>query len=436
MQKITILGAGLVGSLLSIFLRKKGFQVEVFEKRADARKATTYAGRSINLALSRRGWSALEKVGLAQKVSEIAIPMYARMIHTLDGKNNQQPYSLHDSTKAIYSISRLELNKLLLNEAENLGVDINFETKCTKIEIESNILGFRNKENEYLKVQPEVCLSADGAFSLLRSELIKLDKVDYMQTYLEHGYKEFHIPADENRAWKMEKNALHIWPRDSFMLIALPNLDGSFTCTLFLQNKGDISFDKLLNITESKQFFKKYFSDALELMPDFEDQFLNNPVSSLATMKVFPWHKNNFCLLGDAAHAIVPFYGQGMNCGFEDCEIFDSLITSETQNLTSIFADFQQLRKPNTDAIAQMALDNFIEMRDLVTDEHFLKLKKLESHIINNISKTWLSQYEMVTFTSIPYAEALEKGKSNKLKLEYLLENFGAEVSLKQFNSI
>lgn len=427
MQKITILGAGLVGSLLAIFLKKKGFEVEIFEKRPDARLGEVYAGRSINLALSHRGWSALQKVGLAQKVNQIAIPMYGRMIHTIDEKTHVQPYSLHDATKAIYSISRAELNKLLLTEAESFGARIHFNTKCTKIEIDNKLLGFRNLANEYIKITNPVCISADGAFSLLRSEIIKQDKVNYSQTYLEHGYQEFHIPSGENNTWQMEKNALHIWPRESFMLIALPNLDGSFTCTLFLQNEGNISFQKLKNKSDYRIFFQTHFKDALDLIPNFELQAMENPVSSLATMKVYPWFKSNFCLMGDAAHAIVPFYGQGMNCGFEDIEIFDSLLQKSETDFEKIFEQFQQLRKPNTDAIAQMALDNFLEMRDLVTDEHFLNLKKIESNIIKKYPEKWISQYEMVTFSSLPYADALKKGIENKQKLTYWLQNFGTE---------
>lgn len=424
-QKITILGAGLVGSLLSIFLRKKDFEVEIFEKRSDARLRAAEAGRSINLALSHRGWQALGKIGLQSEVEKIAIPMYSRCIHAMDGKVNQQPYSLHDANKGIYSVSRNALNQLLLTKAEQDGVVINFEIKCTKIEIESNILGFRNAQNEYVKVNPEICLAADGAFSLLRSQLITQDKVDYEQKYLAHSYMEFHIAAGSNNIWQLDKTALHIWPRDSFMLIALPNLDGSFTCTLFLQNEGEISFQKIRNTENARQFFAHYFSDALALMPNFETQFLTNKVSSLATIKLWPWHKNNFCVLGDAAHAIVPFYGQGMNCGFEDCQIFDEMITPQTADLSTIFATFAANRKPNSDAIASMALDNFVEMRDLVTDAHFLALKKMEAVIIKKYPQKWLSQYEMVTFSSIPYSQALAKGQQNKQKLEQWLALHG-----------
>lgn len=424
-DSVCILGGGLVGSLLSIFLKKHNIQSVIYEKRPDIRLQNLVAGRSINLALSTRGWTALEKVGLKTEVEKIAIPMFGRMIHTFDGQQKMQSYSLHDDKKAIFSVSRAELNKLLLNEAEKLGVDLHFEHKATKVEIDSNTIGFRNAENEYIKINPKFCFSADGAFSLVRSELIKNSGFDYEQKYLEHSYQEFHIPADANGNWQIYKNALHIWPRESFMLIALPNLDGSFTCTLFLQNNGEVSFENLNTIQKAKHFFETYFVDALTLMPNFEIQFEQNPISSLVTIKTFPWHKNNYCLIGDAAHAIVPFYGQGMNCGFEDCSILMELIEKKPENWTEIFSEFELARKPNTDAIAQMALDNFLEMRDLVTDEHFLKLKKMEANIIANYPQKWQSQYEMVTFSNLPYSEALEKGKENKLKLENWLQNFG-----------
>lgn len=414
-----------MGSLLAIFLKKRGFEVQIFEKRPDPRFQNIHSGRSINLALSHRGWQALAKIGMQTEVEKIAIQMFARCIHTLDGYTHEQPYSLHEATKAIYSVSRNRLNQLLLTAAEAQGVAINFGMKCTKIEIENNLLGFRNNQNEYIKINPEVCLAADGAFSVLRSQLICQDKFDYQQSYLAHSYMEFHIPAGSNNSWQMNKNSLHIWPRDSFMLIALPNLDGSFTCTLFLQNEGEVSFQNLDNTTKGKAFFEKYFADALALMPDFEKQFETNKVSSLATIKLWPWHKNNFCVLGDAAHAIVPFYGQGMNCGFEDCVEFDSLLEDNMTDISNIFNNFENKRKPNTDAIAQMALDNFIEMRDLVKDQHFLKLKKIEAAIIKKYPKKWLSQYEMVTFSSIPYSEAKTKGIENKLKLENWLTKHG-----------
>lgn len=424
-DSVCILGGGLVGSLLSIFLQKHNIQSVIYEKRPDIRLQNLVAGRSINLALSTRGWTALEKVGLKTEVEKIAIPMFGRMIHTFDGQQKMQPYSLHDDKKAIFSVSRAELNKLLLNEAEKIGVALHFEYKATKVEIDSNTIGFRNAENEYIKINPKLCFSADGAFSLVRSELIKNSGFDYEQKYLEHSYQEFHIPADANGNWQLHKNALHIWPRESFMLIALPNLDGSFTCTLFLQNSGEVSFANLNTIQKAKHFFETYFADALALMPNFETQFEQNPISSLVTIKTFPWHKNNYCLLGDAAHAIVPFYGQGMNCGFEDCSILMELIEKKPENWTEIFSVFELSRKPNTDAIAQMALDNFLEMRDLVTDEHFLKLKKMEANIITNYPQKWQSQYEMVTFSNLAYCESLEKGKENKLKLEHWLQNFG-----------
>jgi kynurenine 3-monooxygenase len=409
---ITVLGAGPVGSLLSIFLRKKGFEVSVFEKREDYRTTANYAGRSINIALSHRGFSALAQVGLEERVKSIALPMYGRLIHKQDGEEEFQSYSYFND--AIYSVSRSEVNALLIDEAEKLGVNFNFDQHCKRVDLKTNQIYFRNSNNDLTRVDnPKVCLGADGAFSALRNELIKFDRVDYSQQYLKHSYKELHIEPNIDGTWRLRNDVLHIWPRKSFMLIALPNRDGSFTCTLFLQTEGELSFQTLNNEKSIYDFFRTYFVDVLNLIPDLENQFLKNPVGSLVTIRCFPWYRrvgdSHYCILGDAAHAITPFYGQGMNCGFEDVSILNQILGSEQNSVIdweSCLQNFQKLRKANTDAIATMAYQNFLEMRDGVVHEDYLALLDFEKELHLHFPQ-FRNKYNRVSFSNEPYADIL-----------------------------
>lgn len=434
-----LIGAGPVGSLLALFMKKKGFNIDVYEKRPDIRNAKSYEGKSINIALSQRGWSALEKVGLKEKVVKVALPMYGRMIHKEDGTQEFQKYSSDD--QAIYSVSRGEINKIIIQEAENQGVNFHFDQHCKRIDLQTNSLYFRNSTNELTRIdQPNVCLAADGAFSVLRNELIKHEGANYSQAFLDYGYKEIRLPADDKSEWKLDKGALHIWPRKSFMLIALPNFDGSFTCTLFLQKEGNVSFENLKSETEVDQFFHKYFADIQPLIPDLINQFFANPTGSLVTIKCFPWSKSNaqthYALLGDAAHAITPFYGQGMNCGFEDARILAELIDDENASWQEVFTQFQNLRKTNTDTIAQMAFDNFVEMRDGVVDAHFLAKKKLEMEV-KKILPLWKNKYELVSFSDVPYQNAENYyRKYNELFETYLLKSIDFEALISQLKQI
>lgn len=410
-KQATILGAGLVGSLLAIHLAKCGYKVEIHERRPDMRKENIPAGRSINLAMSERGWRGLEKVGLREEIEEIAIPMKGRMVHAVDGLTNLQPYGKEG--QAIYAVSRGVLNSALMNLAQQQNdVQIFFNERCTHVDLEKNLLHFENPRNDSSSEKSfELLFGADGAFSALRHSMQFLDHYNFEQHYIEHGYKELMIPADENGNHRMFKNALHIWPRKSFMLIALPNLDGSFTVTLFFPFEGDVSFSKLKTESDVEHFFKEYFPDAIPLMPTYKEDFMKNPSSSLVTVKCFPWqYKAKACLIGDAAHAIVPFFGQGMNAGFEDCTVLSELMDEHGNNWEKILPLFEQIRKPNTDAIAEMALTNFIEMRDLVADPQFLKKKKIEKMIMEKYGHRYISPYQMVSFSHIPYAEALKKG--------------------------
>jgi kynurenine 3-monooxygenase len=433
-NKITILGAGLVGSLLAVLFRKRNYEVAVYERRPDMRKATGYAGRSINLAMSTRGWQALEYAGLKTELEKIAIPMYGRQIHNLDGTQAYQAYG--KESQAIYSVSRGELNKCLMTEAEKLGAQFYFEHRCEHVDLEKNELLF-DINGTSLKINAEIILGSDGAFSSLRKSYTALDRADYQQFYIEHGYKELTINAAPNNTFAIEKEALHIWPRNNFMMIALPNIDGSFTCTLFFPFEGNPAFESVKTDPEIKAFFEKYFGDALAMMPDYLEDYKNNPTASLVTVKTFPWvYKNKSCIIGDAAHAIVPFYGQGMNAGFEDCVTLINILDADAENnWEAIFKTYQAKRKPNGDAVAQLALNNFIEMRDLVADPVFLERKKIEKEITTRYPNQFKSVYEMVSFSHTPYAVALSTIEAqNKLYKNIIAQgNFFENINKADF---
>jgi kynurenine 3-monooxygenase len=406
-RRVTILGAGLVGSLLAIILRKRGHEVNLYERRPDMRNASMSAGKSINLAMSARGWKALELAGLKDEMEPIAIPMYGRYLHQPDGQTAFQPYSKNN--EAIYSVSRGELNKKLMTLAENNGVKLFFEHRCKHVDVAGNILTFQHGESE-VTIHADLLFGADGAFSALRESYTHMNRVNSQQMYLEYGYKELAILPGENGEWLMEKNALHIWPRGKYMMIALPNTDGTFTCTLFMPFEGiDVAFDKLNTESDVTALFNKQFADAVPLMPTLLEDFFTNPTSSLVTTHIFPWHySDKSALIGDAAHAIVPFYGQGMNAGFEDCTILSSLLDSHGEDWSTILAEYEAKRKPNGDAVAALALLNFTEMRDKVADAAFLERKKIEKELGKRYPDQFVSVYEMVSFSHTPYNTAIQ----------------------------
>ncbi len=413
-KRITIIGSGLVGSLLSIFLAKRGHTINLFERRPDMRKADIIAGRSINLALSDRGWKALDLVGVGDEIRKISIPMYGRFIHHMDGSSAYQAYGKEN--QAIYSVSRGGINCKLMDLAEQQkNVSIKFNERCDTIDIKNAFATFENNDTKSkTKIQSDLIFSSDGAFSAGRLQMqLSTDRFNYNQYYIDCGYKELTIPAGENGKFLLEKNALHIWPRGKFMMIALPNFDGSFTCTLFFPFEGEHSFGALQTEQEVKVFFDKYFSDAVPLMPTLIKDYMNNPTASLVTVKCFPWTVNsNFALIGDAAHAIVPFFGQGMNCGFEDCTVLNGLLDTHQEDWSKVLPEFEASRKPDSDAIADLAIGNFVEMRDLVGKASFLLQKKIEASFSNKYPEKWIPSYSMVTFSpEIRYSEALRNGK-------------------------
>ncbi len=411
MKDFTIVGGGLVGALQSVFLAQRGFNVHLFERRPDLRTADIYQGRSINLAVSNRAWKALRKVGAEETIRQIAIPMYKRTMHDTKGNLSFQPYGKEG--EAIYSVSRGELNKTLLQIADTYeNTNMHFNARCTDVDLDNKKISFVNDETEEKSTQSyQYLIGTDGAFSAVRHRLMFNDRFTYSQTYIEHGYKELHIEPNEDGSHKMDPNTLHIWPREDFMLIALPNIDGSFTCTLFFPWEGKVSFQSIKTEPEIISFFQVYFPDIIPYIPDFVDQYLNHPNSSLATFRCYPWHyKDSVVLMGDAAHGVVPFYGQGMNAGFEDCFVFDQMLDEYANRFEYFFEAFGKSRKPNADAVAELALRNFIEMRDLTGDPAFLLQKKIEGWFYQKHPDKWVPLYSMVTFSDFSYEYALQKG--------------------------
>ena len=421
-KKATIVGAGLVGALWSVILAKRGYEVDVYEMRPDFRKAGYIGGRSINLALSERGWKAAEIAGIREEIEKVAIPMPGRMIHHQDGETVFQPYG--EKGQAIYSVSRGGLNIALVNIADSFSqVRFHFNQKCQGLQLDTNTLIFEDQQTlASYSVEEGLIFGTDGAFSAVRNSLQRVPGFNYCQEYLEHGYKELTIPALPGGAHAMHKNALHIWPRGQFMLIALPNLDGSFTCTLFLPFKGEESFENLNGKKQILQFFKHYFPDAVPLMPTLVRDFEENPTSYLVTIRCSPWHyKKRTLLIGDACHAIVPFYGQGMNAGFEDCTILDSLMDKYDEDWDAIIEEFNANRIEDANAIADLALYNFIEMRDKVADPRFLLWKKIEQHLHQKLPDEFQSVYSMVSFSHVPYSKALAEMEAHRRLFEKIL---------------
>ena len=415
-ETITLVGAGLAGSLLAVFLARRGFRVEVYEKRPDIRRESAgagSAGRSINLAMSVRGLHALHQVGLKDEVLGMAIPMTGRLIHPVEGEQVLQPYGQRDE-EVIYSVSRGELNRVLVSAAERQdGVRFHFNARCTGVEFRTGVLYIRDDATNHVhSLRPRRIIGVDGSASAIRTAMMNAGRFDLSQQYLTHGYKELTIPAGPDGAYRMAPNALHIWPRGLYMLIALPNLDGSFTCTLFFPHEGEYSFDSLLEPEQVLDFFGRQFPDATALMPDLATLYRGNPTGSLVTLKCFPWHyRDRVLLLGDAAHAIVPFFGQGMNCAFEDCTVLDECIEAFWPDWGKVFEAFGQRRKENTDAIADMALANYVEMRDLVSDPGFQLRQKVGFLLEQKFPEAFIPRYSMVSFHRFPYREALHCGE-------------------------
>jgi kynurenine 3-monooxygenase len=409
--KFVLVGSGLAGGLLAAYLGRRGHIVELYERRADPREGNLVGGRSINLALSTRGIHALEQLGIADQVLQHAIPMPGRMIHDKSGELHFSPYD-RDPRKHINSIGRAALNTTVIEAALRYpNVSVHFNHRCTEVDLDSATAQFESSQR--VAASGDAIIGVDGAFSAVRQSMQKrIPDFEYDESYLAHGYKELTIPPATDGSWRMEKNALHIWPRKSFMMIALPNPDGSFTCTLFWEFKGPRSFETMTTDEDVRRFFDEEFPDVVPLMPTLLEEFRENPTGSLVTIRCAPWfYKDKVALVGDAAHAVVPFYGQGMNAAFEDCVVLDECLAAFPDNRARAFADYFERRKENADALADLAVANFIEMRDKTASKSFRAKKKLDHWLEALLPGIYLPLYTMVTFTRMPYAQAAQRAR-------------------------
>lgn len=419
-QKIAVIGSGLVGTLLAIYLKKLGHTVHVFDRSPDIR-TVEFSGRSINLVMSNRGWKTLQDIGLEEEIRKIGIPVDKRGIHLKDGSFITQFYGKEG--EAIFSLSRGVLNRRMIDLAEEAGVEFFFESKIWDVTLNNATLHIGETErSEWKELQYDKVFGADGAFSRIRHKMQRQSLFDYSQEFMKIGYKELHIPANADGSHKIDKNSLHIWPRGNFMLMALANLDGSFTCTLFMPFEGENSFEQLKDKETLVSFFAEFFPDTAAVIPDLIEDFFKNPTSYLVIMKCFPWSfEDKVCLIGDAAHAIVPFYGQGMNAGFEDITILNEMISKYGNDWKKVFKEYEKSRKPNTDAIAELAERNFTEMSAKTADEKFLLQKKIEKWFSDKHPEKWMPLYSRVTFSLQPFAEALAIGDyQNKIMDEVM----------------
>ncbi len=422
--KFVLIGSGLAGGLLAAYLGRRGYDVDLYERRADPREGNIVGGRSINLAVSTRGIHALEQLDIADEVLRHAIPMRGRMIHDKSGGLHFAPYDV-DPNKHINSIGRAALNTTVIQAAQRYpNVRVHFNHRCTDVDLTEAVayleapsveaaVSAANPQPQIIKARGDAIIGVDGAFSAVRQSMQKkIEKFDYDESYLAHGYKELTIPPGPDGSWQMEKEALHIWPRKSFMMIALPNPDGSFTCTLFWEFEGPRSFKTTKTDEDVRRFFDEEFPDAVPLMPMLLDDFRQNPTGSLVTIRCAPWYYHDkVALVGDAAHAVVPFYGQGMNAAFEDCVVLDDCLEKFPDNRERAFVEYFSRRKENADALADLAVENFIEMRDKTASKTFRAKKKLDHLLEALLPGIYLPLYTMVTFTGIPYAKAARRAR-------------------------
>lgn len=425
MKTATIVGAGLVGSLWAVYLEKAGYKVKIFELRPDIRQADISAGKSINLALSDRGWKALRTVGVDTEVKDMAIPMYGRIMHDTEGNLSEQAYGKEG--QAIYSISRGGVNAKMMDIAERSGnAQIFYNEKCIGADLKNGIVFLENTiTKEKTEVKSDVVFGTDGAFSAIRYNAFqKVDRFNYSQKYIGDGYREILLPANEDGSYKLDKNALHIWPRGRFMLIALANEYGSFTCTLFMPFEGENSFETLTSKEAVDSFFKTTFADFYEMMPNIADSWEDHPLSSLAIVRCYPWTNGKAALMGDSAHATVPFYGQGMNSGFEDCTVMWDLMQKHNEDWDKVFEEYQTLRKPDGDGVQDLSLHNYYVMRDYVGDPKFLLQKKIEAHFSAKHPDKWMPLYSQVTFSDIRYSEAWKAGQKQDAIMKKVMAQF------------
>ncbi|TFG78799.1 MAG: FAD-dependent monooxygenase [Flavobacteriales bacterium] len=420
-KNIAIIGSGLVGSLLAIYLKRLGHSITVFDRRPDIR-VIEFSGRSINLAMSNRGWKALREVGLEDEIKKIGIPLDKRAMHVIGQPEYFQKYGKEG--EAIWSISRGVLNRKMIDLAEKEGVVFRFEQRVWDINLpEAKIYTGETEKSEWQEHQFDIVFGCDGAFSRVRHKMQRRSRFDYSQDFIDVGYKELTIPPNEDGSHKLDKHSFHIWPRGKFMLIAMPNLDGSFTCTLFMPFEGEVSFESITNEAEAKAFFTKYFPNVMQVIDDLLVYFFKNPTSAMVTMKCYPWtYWDKVALVGDSAHAVVPFYGQGMNAGFEDIYELNKIIDRYGDDWELIFRTYEKARKPNADAIAELSYRNFMEMSSKTANPKFLLQKKIEKHFASKHPDKWIPTYSRVTFSDRPYVDALAIGDAQEAIMRQVMQ--------------
>ena len=420
-KDVAIVGSGLVGSLLAIFLRKQGHKVTVFDRRPDVRKVQ-FSGRSINLAMSNRGWKALREAGIEDEIRKLALPLDKRAMHVEGQPVYFQKYG--DEGVAIYSISRGVLNRRMIDLAESAGAEFRFEEKIWDVDMrEARLYTGESEKSVWKEYKFDLIFGADGAFSRVRHKMQRQSRFNYSQHFIDVGYKELTILANEDGSHKLDNTSFHIWPRGNFMLIAMPNLDGTFTCTLFMPFEGENSFETINNEKEADLFFENYFPDIKDEISNLKKDFFKNPTSAMVTIKCFPWsYYDKITLVGDSAHAIVPFYGQGMNAGFEDISVLNEKISKYGDDWERIFEEYQTERKPNADAIAELSYRNFIEMSSKTADPMFLLRKKIEKKFANDHPDLWTPLYSRVTFSDKAYSDALKIGDYQRGIMDQVME--------------
>lgn len=431
MKDITIVGAGLIGSLLAIYLAKKGYKVEVFERNPDLRQVSKKRGKSINLTLCNRGLKALDGAGVGQIVRNISVPVYGRLIHQEDRKLEYQPYG--NNQEALYSVSRNQLNRVLLDYAEkNFPIDFHFNEECVGLDLSSTTITFKNSiSGSLLHRKANRIIGADGAYSAIRQRLQQRSRFDYSQHYATHANKELSIPASAKGAWTQEKHVLHIWPRGHYMLISFPNVDGSITCTLHLPFEGDFSFEAIKTEQELKHLFATMFPDAMQEMPDLVQDYFANPPIPMVTICCSHWtFQDKIALIGDAAHAMWPSYGQGANSGFEDCAVFDQCVGKYGDNWLATFREYEKQRRPNADVMGMLSEQHFLEIRELVGNPEFQLRKKIERKINRLYPTRYISLYSLIAFSHIPYVEALQIEQQQRQIVDKLLKIKGIEEKL------
>ena len=423
---MAIVGSGLVGSLLAIYLRKAGHEVTVFDRRPDIRNVE-FSGRSINLAMSNRGWKALREVGIEDEIRKIGIPLYQRAMHVVGKPMYYQKYG--QQGQAIWSISRGVLNRRMIDLAEAAGARFRFEEKVWDVDLPTaRLYTGESEKSAWEAYEFDHIFGCDGAFSRVRHKMQRRSRFNYSQEFIEVGYKELTIRPNPDGTHKLDKHSFHIWPRGNFMFIAMPNLDGSFTCTLFLPFEGEVSFDSIRTVEDARAFFRTHFPTVTPEIENLTGDFFKNPTSALVTIKCFPWtYWDKVALIGDSAHAIVPFFGQGMNAGFEDISELYALMEAHGDDWETIFTSFEQRRKPNADAIAELSLRNFREMSTKTADPHFLLQKQIEKHFAAQYPEKWVPAYSRVTFSDHSYAEALEMGDRQEAIMREVMKMPGIE---------